>query len=146
MAGDAMSSRVIKVYAVTALVMLALDAVWLGAVATDWYRSAMGALMADKPRWLPALLFYAGYPAGLVAWAVLPQGAVRGLRAAAAHGAGLGLFAYGTYDLTAMAVVSGWPVGISLLDMAWGATASALSAAAGKAWLDRQTAVLADGG
>jgi len=132
-----MSSRVIKVYAVTALVMLVLDGIWLGMVATDWYRSAMGALMADTPRWLPALLFYAGYPAGLVTWVVLPQAATPGLRATAVHGAALGLFAYGTYDLTAMAVVRGWPVGISLLDMAWGASASALSAAAGKAWLDR---------
>jgi uncharacterized membrane protein len=130
-------SRVIKVYAVTAAVMLALDAVWLGLVAAGWYRDAMGPLMADTPRWAAAALFYLGYPAGLVAWSVWPQRALRGLRPAVVHGAALGLFAYGTYDLTAMAVIRDWPIGISLLDMAWGATASASSAAAGKAWLDR---------
>ena len=132
-----MKGRVFQVYAVTAGVMLALDAVWLGLVATGWYRDAIGPLMADTPRWLPAALFYVGYPIGLVIWAVLPDRARPGWRQAALHGAGLGLLAYGTYDLTAMAVIRDWPIGISLLDMAWGATASALSAAAGKAWLDR---------
>ena len=130
-----------RAYVATAVVMLALDAVWLGLVASGWYRDAMGPLLAQPPRWLPALLFYVGYPAGLVAWAVRPQRHTPGLRSTAVHGAALGLFAYGTYDLTAMAVIRDWPVAISVLDMAWGAAASATSAAAGRAWLDRGSRV-----
>ena len=134
------SRPLMTIYAATAVVMLALDALWLGLIATGWYRDAMGPLMADTPRWGAALLFYAMYPAGLVAWAVWPQRHTPGLRSATVHGALLGLFAYGTYDLTNLAVLRDWPLPLSVLDMAWGATVSALSAAAGKAWADRQRA------
>ena len=58
-------------------------------------------------------------------------------RLSVVHGAALGIFAYGTYDLTAMAVIRDWPIGISLLDMAWGATISAVSATAGRIAWDR---------
>jgi uncharacterized membrane protein len=37
--------------------------------------------------------------------------------------------AYGTYDLTALAVVRDWPLRLSLLDMGWGTALTALSAA-----------------
>ena len=133
-----MSRQLITIYAATAVVMLVLDALWLGVIATGWYRDALGPLMADPPRWGAALLFYALYPAGLVTWAVWPQRHTPGLRSAALQGALLGLFAYGTYDLTNLAVLRNWPLSLSVLDMAWGATVSALSAAAGKAWADRQ--------
>jgi uncharacterized membrane protein len=52
-------------------------------------------------------------------------------------GALFGFFAYATYDLTNLATLRGWPVGLSLLDIAWGSVVSAASAAAGKAALDR---------
>ena len=127
----------LKVYAATALVMLAIDAVWLGFIARPLYVQAIGPLMADPPRWGVAALFYLAYPAGLVWLAVRPQAGTKGLRATAVAGAALGLFAYGTYDLTNLATLRGWPVWIAALDMAWGTAVSAVAAAAGKAVLDR---------
>jgi uncharacterized membrane protein len=43
-----------------------------------------------------------------------------------AHGALLGLVIYGGYDLTNLAILKGWPLGLSLLDIAWGITFSTL--------------------
>ncbi len=125
------------VYAATALTMLVIDAVWLGVVARPLYVQALGPLLAEPPRWGAALLFYLAYPAGLVWLGVRPQAATPGLRATAAAGAALGLFAYGTYDLTNLATLRDWPLWIAAMDMAWGTFASAVSAAAGKATLDR---------
>ena len=48
-----------------------------------------------------------------------------------------GFFAYATYDLTNLATLKGWPLGLSLIDMAWGSLVSALATAAGKAALER---------
>jgi uncharacterized membrane protein len=48
-----------------------------------------------------------------------------------------GFFAYATYDLTNLATLKNWPIGLSMLDIAWGSALSALSAAAGKAVLAR---------
>ena len=42
----------------------------------------------------------------------------------------LGLAAYGAYDLTALSVVRGWPLKLSLIDLAWGGMITAASAAA----------------
>jgi uncharacterized membrane protein len=47
-----------------------------------------------------------------------------------------GFFAYATYDLTNLATLKQWPIGLSLLDIAWGACVSAAAAAGGKALMD----------
>ena len=44
---------------------------------------------------------------------------------------------YATYDLTNLATLKGWPLGLTLMDMAWGSALSGLSATAGKLALDR---------
>jgi uncharacterized membrane protein len=47
-----------------------------------------------------------------------------------AHRAVFGLFCYGTYDLTALAVIRDWPASLTFIDIAWGAFVSAAGAAA----------------
>jgi len=47
------------------------------------------------------------------------------------NGALFGLFAYGTYDLTNQATLKVWSTTITLADMAWGATLTAIAASAG---------------
>ena len=51
-------------------------------------------------------------------------------------GALFGFFAYSTYDLTNLAVIKNWPVGLTFLDMAWGTLVSGVSASVGKLTLD----------
>ena len=43
-------------------------------------------------------------------------------------GAALGFVAYSTYDLTNQATLRGWPLTITLVDIAWGTIASGLAA------------------
>jgi uncharacterized membrane protein len=47
--------------------------------------------------------------------------------------------AYGTYDLTNLAVIKGYGVRIALVDMAWGAILSGLTAAIVVMLLGRQS-------
>ena len=51
---------------------------------------------------------------------------------AAINGAVIGLVAYATYDLTNLAVVKDWPLGLTFIDMAWGTMVSGIAATAGK--------------
>jgi hypothetical protein len=46
-------------------------------------------------------------------------------------GALFGLVAYATYDLTNLATLQRWPIGVTLIDLAWGAFLTAATAAAG---------------
>ena len=120
-----------KPYLAALLVMGVLDALWLGVLARDFYRQEMGAQMAEQVRWLPAALFYFGYPAALVALALFPTGQPLGQQIARA--ALVGLVGYGVYDLTNLATLQHWPVKLALVDAAWGCLASTLAGAAGPA-------------
>ena len=127
-------------YAATALVMLALDMLWLGLIARPVYQHGIGHLMAERPNVPVAMLFYVVYPVGLLVFAVLPNVVDPGWAKAAVSAALFGFFAYATYDLSNLATLKGWPIGMSLLDMAWGSAASALSGVAGNAALARWAA------
>jgi uncharacterized membrane protein len=120
-------------YGASAVVLLALDALWLGVLAAPLYERTIGPLLRPQPNLLAAALFYAVYLVGvneLVVHAV--PGASRSGRVAA-RGALLGLVAYSTFDLTALAALSGWSVLLTAVDIAWGTLLTAAAAAAGHA-------------
>jgi uncharacterized membrane protein len=118
-------------YPVTAVVFLALDAIWLTTMAERFYRPALGPLMGDRVVLAPAVLFYLLYLVGVVAFAVAPGLESGRWTSALAWGALLGLVAYGTYDLTNQATLRDWPWRVTLADLCWGSFVTATAAAAG---------------
>ena len=126
-------------YAATLVVMVALDLLWIGVIAKPLYQQGIGHLMAERPNIGVAVLFYAIYAIGVVLFAVAPDGSTSGWARTLVTGALFGFFAYATYDLTNLATLKNWPLGLAVLDMAWGSLVTAVSAAAGKAALDRFT-------
>lgn len=117
-------------YGGTAVVLLALDSIWLTLAARPVYRAQVGSLLLDQPNFAVAALFYLFYAVGLVVFCVMPSAGKPWL-SAAALGALLGLIAYGTYDITNLATLKGWTTTVSLIDMAWGTVVSAVAATAG---------------
>lgn len=117
-------------YVSTAVVFLALDAVWLGTMADRLYRPAMGSIMLERFALAPAAAFYLIYIAGVVVFAVAP--ALQSCRwtAALGYGAMLGLLAYATYDLTNQATLKDWSWTVTIADLCWGTFVTAVSAAA----------------
>jgi uncharacterized membrane protein len=114
---------------------LAIDLTWLGFVARDFYRVQMGPLLSPSPKWAVAMLFYALYCVGVVFFAVRPA---EGTLQAALLGAALGAMCYATYDLTALAVIPGYPALLAVVDIAWGTVLTAIVAACSHAimrWL-----------
>ncbi len=130
-------TRTLVAAAAALLVMLALDALWLGVLALDLYRTQIGALMLDQPRFGVAALFYLFYIAGVVLFAVLPALEAGRWTRAAALGAALGFIAYMTYDLTNLATLRGWSTIVVLADLAWGVFITAVTASAGYAAASR---------
>lgn len=130
-----MSTKHLVAWAVTFVVLLAIDMVWLGVVAKGMYQEAMGDLMSPNPRLAFAAVFYLAYPIGLLVFAIVPGLDQQGVLRAALLGALFGLFCYATYDLTNLAVIRGWPLALSFIDIAWGALVSGVAAAAGAAAL-----------
>ena len=114
-----------------------VDLLWLGFAAKDYYRSSIGHLMGDGFNIPAAVVFYLVYTAGLFFFAVNPALEAGDWQKAAMLGAAFGFFAYATYDLTNMATLKDWPLGITLADMAWGSFLSGLVATVGYAVASR---------
>jgi uncharacterized membrane protein len=105
------------------------DAIWLGLTGRKLYRPALGDLLLQRIRWVPALIFYFGFPLGVVHFAVMPALAAGSWAQALGNGALLGLMAYGTYDLTNLATLRPWKLSITLADMAYGTAVTGVGAA-----------------
>ena len=118
------------------IVLVGPDLLWLGVIAKPRYQQGIGHLMADKPNVPVAVLFYVLFGLGVVVFAVLPAGRAPGWGKTVSMAALFGFLAYATYDLTNLATLKQWPIGLSLIDMTWGTYVSAAAAAGGKALMD----------
>lgn len=116
---------------VAGLVLLVLDAGWIMTVAAPLFREALGSGLAPTPRLLPALAFYALYPIGLTVLAIRPALQSGRLSSALMLGAVAGALAYGTFDLTNLALLDAYTARLALSDGAWGTVLSAAAASAG---------------
>lgn len=108
--------------------MIALDLLFLGVLARQFYQDALGPLLRDPPLAGPATAFYALYVLAIWALAVRPSASSG---EAFARGALLGAIAYGTYELTNYTMIAGWPARLVPVDWAWGIFLTGASAAAG---------------
>jgi uncharacterized membrane protein len=125
-----------RLYLITLIVFLVLDAIWLGLIARRLYQAQIGFIMARQPKWAAAGLFYLLFVAGLVVFCVSP-GVREGSWGQAAWRAALfGLVTYATYDLTNLATLEGWPLTVTIVDLAWG-TALSTATTLISVWLAR---------
>lgn len=130
-------TKYLVAYAASAIVLIALDSLWLGLIAKTIYQQGIGHLMAERPNFWVAALFYCIFALGLMLFAVVPHETAPGWQKTLTAAALFGFFTYATYDLSNLATLKSWPVGVSVLDISWGVAVSVLSAAAGKAALDK---------
>ena len=107
-----------------------LDALWLGVVSREFYKARLGQLLLDQPLWWAAILFYLIHAVGVAVFAVPPAVAAGTWTAAVLYGALFGFCVYAAYDLTNLATLRGWPMAVSLVDLAWGAAVSAAACVA----------------
>lgn len=116
----------LKLYAIALPVFFAIDMVWLGLVASNFYKSQIGFLMKPDINWTAAILFYLLFIVGLVLFVIAPAVEKDSWMHALLFGALFGLITYATYDLTNLATVKDWPMLVTIVDLAWGATLGAL--------------------
>ena len=119
------------VYFLTTCVFFAIDMIWLGFIAKKFYRKYLGGFLSDNVNWLPAIIFYLLFIAGILIFAVFPALEKESLTKAILFGALFGLFTYATYDLTNLATLKGWPLPIVFIDIIWGMVLSGIVSTSG---------------
>lgn len=112
-------SQFIVIYLISVPVFFLIDMVWLGFVASNFYRTKLDHLMGDI-NWTAAILFYLVYLVGLTYFATQPAILKGSLLAALTTGALFGFFTYATYDLTNLSTLRDWPLSVTIVDMIWG--------------------------
>lgn len=128
----------LKLYGLTTVAFFAIDLVWLGVVASNFYDRHLGPLLREDVVWGAAIAFYLLYIAGILVFAVLPGLSEGSLVRAVGLGVFFGLVAYATFDLTSMALIQGFNWTVVAVDLVWGMVLTGSVAAVGYAagrWL-----------
>jgi uncharacterized membrane protein len=116
-------------YVAALLTFLLVDMAWLGMMAPRFYRPTLGDIAISGVNLLPAIVFYALYPVGLLIFATIPALKSGSIATAVVHGALFGFFTYATYDLTNHATLRNWTLQLTLVDIAWGTLLAAITSA-----------------
>ena len=111
-------------FAVTFVVFMGIDLVWLGFVAKNIYSKYLGYLMAPNVNWLAALVFYVIFIIGILYFVIAPSLVDRDFSQLVIRAMLFGFMTYATYDLTNLATVRDWPITITIIDLIWGTTLS----------------------
>lgn len=105
------------------LTLILIDVIWIMSYARFAYAQQLRHLLrytnnAMAPNWSAAFLVYLLMAIGLVFF-VLPK--ADHYLSALLWGALFGFILYGVYDFTNFAILTGWPLLLSIVDVLWGA-------------------------
>lgn len=114
-------------YLATLIPLTILDALWILVLAKKFYADQMGFLFSKSINLVPVAFFYPLYAFAVLFLAVMPAVSSGLWTGALWRGALLGLAAYGAYDLTNHATISGWPTVVTIVDIGWGTAVTALT-------------------
>lgn len=110
----------IKSYALTFIVFIVVELIWLLVLAKELYKKELGYIMKEKPSLAPAAIFGLLFVLGLVFFVVNPALTKGDWSYALFAGILYGLITYATYTLTNLANLEAWPLKVSLIDLIWG--------------------------
>ena len=121
-------NRYVALYLVTLFVIVPIDILFLGVIAKGFFTSQVGHLLGEI-KLVPAVLFYLAYVAGILIFVSGGGGAT--WQSTLLYGALFGFFCYATFELTSMSMLKNWSWAVVVVDIAWGAFVTAVSATAG---------------
>lgn len=103
----------------------ALDILWLGFVARDFYQHQLGHWLSANVNWTAATAFYLIFLVGMLVFVVMPTANASWLRVIVMAFL-FGIVTYAAYDLTNLATMKDWPVIVAVVDMLWGGVISVI--------------------
>ncbi len=133
-------SKLIFSYLLTTVVFFAIDLLWLGFIAKDFYGRHLSNFLAEKVNWTAAIVFYLLFIVGIFIFAIMTAVEKNSWSHALIYGALFGFFTYATYDLTNLATLNNWPIKVVIVDILWGIVLTASVSISGfyiTQWMNR---------
>ena len=133
-------TKLIGSYLLTMLVFFAVDLLWLGVIAKNFYGRYLSDFLSDQVNWTAAIVFYLLFIVGIFLFVILPAYDKQSFAHALIYGALFGFFTYATYDLTNLATLKNWPLNVVIVDILWGMVLTATVSVSGyyiTQWLNR---------
>ena len=116
---------------IASIIFLFIDVIWLSIATKSFYRPNIGNLLLDKPILWAAALFYIIYMLGVSIVVIQPSLEADSIIKSIYLGFVFGLVAYGTYNLTNMAILKDWSAKVTFVDMFWGGFLTSFSSFSG---------------
>ena len=110
----------LREYGITFIIFFAVDLLWLGIFAKNFYNKHLGYILSPSPNWFAAIAFYLLYIVGIIFFVINPAIEKGSLSYALFAGMFFGFITYATYDLTNLATIKDWPLLITVIDLIWG--------------------------
>jgi uncharacterized membrane protein len=113
-----------KLFLISLPVFFALDMLWLGLIAKNFYAKNIGFMMKSQVNWTAAIIFYLIFLSGLTVFVIGPAVEKNNWKDALVFGSFFGLITYATFDLTNLALIKNWPLNVTIIDLIWGVVLS----------------------
>ena len=110
----------LKLFLVSFITFLFLDAIWLGLIARGFYSKHLSLYLTDNVIWPSAFIFYIIFNIGLLIFVILPSIEKNSYSTLLIYSILYGLVTFATYDLTNHATIKDWPLIVSIVDMFYG--------------------------
>lgn len=121
-------NQFLKLFGISAVIFLIFDLFWLLVVSKNLYQTFIGELLGDV-KVTPAIIFYFVYLVGVVFFVLIPGIDKQSIFYTISSGALFGFICYSTYDLTNLATIKNWPVTMTIIDLVWGTSVTAITSA-----------------
>lgn len=112
--------KYISLFVLTMVIFFAIDMVWIGGIARNFYREKLNFVFTGEVNWIAAIVFYLIYIIGILYFVIIPGFTHHDWKTVLFNGAFLGFLCYCTYDLTNMATIKQWPLIVVIVDIIWG--------------------------
>lgn len=133
-------AKLIGSYLLTTVVFFAIDLLWLGVIAKNFYGRHLSDFLSDQVNWTAAVVFYLLFIIGIFLFVIMPSYEKQSYLHALIYGALFGFFTYATYDLTNLATLNNWPIKVVVVDILWGMVLTSAVSVSGyfiTQWLNR---------
>ena len=120
----------LKLFLVSFITFLFLDAIWLGLIARGFYSKHLSLYLTDNVIWPSAFIFYIIFNIGLLIFVILPSIEKNSYSTLLIYSILYGLVTFATYDLTNHAPIKDWPLIVSIVDMSYGMFVALVSSSA----------------